>query len=636
MASSSDANGQTDVAEDAETLATQPLSQPLPSCGPPCDPDPSQADVPPPDSSSTRSDFPLPQELTDAILSYLSPLELAAISQVSRALYRHADADHLWRAHVQANVPGVAVTTPYPFSSFRELYIAHDPRWFLPRYKIWFSGRNMVGKVLIVRYDPRRGCIEGYQLLAFVNSASSNEIDQSWSLPPDMEADPASIRLVLHLDQPVIKLDARPQYSLEGGGTVIRVANRTSRVRREAPTEEPVEGEGSGGSTASGEPSELGEPVTAEQSPIAPISPASSISSSSPQLPPVSSQAPTRGGVPMMVYMSGSAPKRFHQSFVLARPLSRAVEQDLISRHNQHVWPPRSMPAPHRVLAGDPDAEPISSRIMANLGVIKDAEKIAAGAVAAGVPRMRRGEFSEQAFHVRTWIDGSRPLPGPVAARLNQQAPPRRLHVHVGLDQMETFATLDPVYYTPTADKPYRGLFVSHYGGRHGCELLLVHQPDHIDFDALFYDDDEDYEDRLKTLYDRVGPTPAVLAQAVLEPPNETRVESLRRQWRMQCHRGELQAIKLTGDPNVPRGKCTFFVPDLSEEATVPGLHVCGTPLENVRSVRSLGHLANTGFQDDRYIESVLFLVSPDCLANFWLGTVQYFHRVNIDQFLKP
>jgi hypothetical protein len=44
--------------------------------------------------------------------------------------------------------------------------------------------------------------------------------------------------------------------------------------------------------------------------------------------------------------------------------------------------------------------------------------------------------------------------------------------LHLG-EEVYTYATLDPKLYTPTEEKPYRGIWVGDYSG-HGCEFLLV------------------------------------------------------------------------------------------------------------------------------------------------------------------
>ncbi|CCF46643.1 F-box domain-containing protein [Colletotrichum higginsianum] len=147
----------------------------------------------------------LPSELIDAVLSYLPPCDLAIVSETCRSLHAHATSDVHWYQRVQANIPGTKLETPYPCRTYRELYAAHDPRWFLPKYKIWFCDRDLMGKMIVVRYDQRRGCIEGYQLLA----VSSRTTYQHWPADNSVIIHAFEPRVKLHLDKPVLQFHAR-------------------------------------------------------------------------------------------------------------------------------------------------------------------------------------------------------------------------------------------------------------------------------------------------------------------------------------------------------------------------------------------------------------------------------------------
>ncbi|KAJ5765459.1 hypothetical protein N7520_005018 [Penicillium odoratum] len=154
-----------------------------------------------------------------------------------------------------------------------------------------------------------------------------------------------------------------------------------------------------------------------------------------------------------------------------------------------------------------------------------------------------------------------------------------------------TYATLDPSLYMPTREKPYQGIWVGDYSA-HGCEFLLFIQrgvggenPEHQEGDLI--------------------------------------------------HSGSLEAVKLTGDPNVPRGAISFVAHDIG-----PGglIRVDDKePFENARIVRSLGHVAGIGFQDDTFITSQLILISPDTIAHYWeeMGHVSYYRRVDIDALIR-
>jgi hypothetical protein len=138
--------------------------------------------------------------------------------------------------------------------------------------------------------------------------------------------------------------------------------------------------------------------------------------------------------------------------------------------------------------------------------------------------------------------------------------------VHIG-EEVTTYSTLDPSLYTPTKTKPWRGIWVGDYSG-HGCEFLLLNQPD----DPPATDEELD----------------------LVREPSESNEEWEQRRLNARVYRGRLEAIKLTGDPNVPRGEYTFVADDLG-----PDGFVCVSsdpPFTGSRVVRSKGHIAETGF----------------------------------------
>lgn len=100
-------------------------------------------------------------------------------------------------------------------------------------------------------------------------------------------------------------------------------------------------------------------------------------------------------------------------------------------------------------------------------------------------------------------------------------------------------------------------------------------------------------------------------------------------------YQGPLTGIKLTGDPNIPRGEYTFIAPDIGEEGL---LRVAQEEIfRGARVVRSLGHIAARGFREDDFIPSQLILISHDRLAQYWetFGHVSFYQRVDIDSFLN-
>ena len=169
----------------------------------------------------------------------------------------------------------------------------------------------------------------------------------------------------------------------------------------------------------------------------------------------------------------------------------------------------------------------------------------------------RASEASETGFRIRRWAHF-------------------RFGLQTGLasdnEAIFSYATLDPSLYTPTREKPYQGIWVGDYSA-HGCEFLLLFQQDPPPSDS------EETE----------GETAGDIVQ-----------------------KGSLEAVKLTGDPNVPRGEYSFLAKDIGPNGF---LSVSDSkPFEGARIVRCKGHLAGLGFRDGMYASKVL---APDLYSDF-------------------
>jgi hypothetical protein len=224
-----------------------------------------------------------------------------------------------------------------------------------------------------------------------------------------------------------------------------------------------------------------------------------------------------------------------------------------------------------------------------------------------------RAEVSDQAFHIEIGIN----------------YPVWDINLLPLGDHLITYATLDPELYTPTERFPYRGIWVGDYSA-HGCEFLLIHQEDNSndDFDA----------------------------DAIIKEDDETDEEFAERKWEETVYRGRLEAIKLTGDPNVPRGEYSFMADDLGEDGFV-GI-IDEEPFHGARVVSSQGHIAEHGFVrgrlmlllaqlpshwdtcgltgcTDKWLVTQLILISPNRIAQHWLdwGHFSFYERVDIDKF---
>ncbi|KAK2067863.1 hypothetical protein P8C59_001568 [Phyllachora maydis] len=480
----------------------------------------------------------LPAELIGKILEHLAPRDLNRVSATCRHLLAHATADHLWQRLAQAHVRGGArVASPRPCASFRALYRAHARHWFLADGALWFADGDLAGRLAVARFDPRRGCLEGYQLLATRARAppglGPNGLPSGWwQVAPDVFARPFRPDVRLHLDRPVLQLDA-----LDGQQEVAdRLRDPVLPVTRIAlrPDAEADDDDGPGGA---------------------------------PGPPPPRARGARGARTPMAISNEHVA-----VNFIAARVLSPA---EAAAHGDGRVWPPPTIPAPHRV-ARMPGLPHLGADTQARL--LDDCD---------GPAR----EASDMAFRI-----GERLVGLPAEAEL-----------------VTTYATLDRTLYTPTARKPWRGIWVGDYNG-HGCEFLLMHQPD----DEGEGEGEGEDEPEMQRLED--------------EPVEawEARV----RQRRLMC--GRLEAIKLTGDPNVPRGEYSFVVDDLRAEAVLPW--AADEPFTGATVVCSRGHIANDGFRDDRWVQTRLLLVSPDRMAHYWapFRHVSFYERVDIDGFLTP
>lgn len=498
----------------------------------------------------------LPSELIDHILSYLAPVDLVSTSLVNRTLHSHANADHIWQQIVQAHIPGTKLTTPHPCESYRELYIAHDPHWFLTKYKVWFCDRDLTGKLIIARYDERRGVIEGYQLLANSN-LEENVVTNNPNLNPDRDVvihafEPA---LKLHLDKPVLQLRAN---SLEN--SMRRATSRAS-------------------STAS-------IPAITTMSPL--FSKFSTLGAPSPTFPSTSSNLNRFSAETPMPLDDRPADTMF-SNFMLSRAMPEPKAKQLSARSFPYgnVWPPPAIPTEERTAAASLYHRDGGGEL-----------------IAAEDRPTARAQVSEKSFRIRSWMEmrpaslrgvslgnlmrdgnsdtqsdgvygqASRPWLASLVSSLMTNTidlsggiPSQPVGMHIG-EEITTYSTIEPDLYTPTAEMPWKGIWVGDYSA-HGCEFLLVNQSHAKDpfneavFDATRAEDESDSEFEAR----KAG---------------------------AKMYRGRLEAVKLTGDPNVPRGETSFMAEDLGEKGYVTTVQ--DEPFFGARVVRSRGHVASTGF----------------------------------------
>lgn len=440
----------------------------------------------------------LPDELLQGIFQLLSAIDLVSVSGTCKRFYLQSQDEKLWKRLVNANLPN-SLDDPGIFASFRDLYSAHHPYWFLPRNKVWFSDEECTGSLIISRYDNRRGVIEAFRLLA----AHGDERAIPWSSRPGVEIQPFHPRLRLWLDSPVIDLRNPEQLA--------------PKARQYGPDQFKMEA-------------------------IQPTGLCSSLTL-------------RRGTL-------GKNPKVA----------------------GEFLWPPATIPGAktlrhhhHELVTRGPNAAQETQRIY----------------------ETSSREISETVFEIRRWRQLLQPLHPFLSSRYTEN-----------VDQANIYATLDPTLYTPTKEKPFQGIWVGDYNF-HKCEFLLFLQRDAGDpmplgaqrrrwrdrwagvrnLEETFdndtddnneYDIGQDQDDEL--LNARLGNTWET-ASLPANPPNNDVDE-----WNGIQFQGRLEAIKLTGDPNVPRGELSFVAEDIGPKGLIGISHDEEFP--NARIVNSKGHIA--------------------------------------------
>ncbi|KAK9459726.1 uncharacterized protein V1516DRAFT_677820 [Lipomyces oligophaga] len=136
-------------------------------------------------------------------------------------------------------------------------------------------------------------------------------------------------------------------------------------------------------------------------------------------------------------------------------------------------------------------------------------------------------------------------------------------------ERVETFSKLDPALYTPDDKHPFKGIWLGDYSS-HGGEFILFHQP---------------------------SPT-------------------------------RLEAIKLTGDPNVPRGEFTFVIDDLSHTERI----ATESEWPGARVVAGQGQLAGQNFTNSCMVETQLIIIDSNKVASYWIELfhISLFRRIDV------
>ncbi|TIA26750.1 hypothetical protein D6C81_00495 [Aureobasidium pullulans] len=504
----------------------------------------------------------LPAELVQSVLQFLEPTCLADVALTCRFLRNHALSDSLWQQHVNRQIPH-PLTSAAPLPSFRDLYITHHPYWFLCRNRIWFSDGEPNGKLLLARYDPRRGCIEAYAIVAEPGIRKF----EHWEHDEDVSVHTFNPKVQLDLNSPVLKLDP----------------GNPRRAHDYGPQHDDDPG--------------------------------------SHALPSLSRE----------IMMDCSANPGLYTSFMLSRDLP-----EVAIGPGTRVWPPMHIPALSRTRNASTRAfQALSHRPSTLDEVSQNTFRLRKWVEFSG----RRHSSSIMALGAASRIDTALRFGGFAPTIMN--AGGHAMTVRMG-EEVSTYATLPPSCYIPTKDKPWQGIWCGDYSG-HGCEFLLLLQPNKGEERPLPDGMDHMLEWLATGRYRRDSnsseSSDSSYASAQENQESDPEASSFQVPTsassaitdEQDVYRGRIEAVKLTGDPNVPRGEHTFIAPDISDGGLVRIADEAA--FRGARVVRSAGHIAGVGFAHDEYMPSQLILISPDCLAQHWIefGHISYYRRVDLD-----
>ena len=226
------------------------------------------------------------------------------------------------------------------------------------------------------------------------------------------------------------------------------------------------------------------------------------------------------------------------------------------------LWPPATLPATQRVRS--------------------DSQSLFQGL--EHKPRTL-GEASDCTFRLRTWLE----------------RPPGTRHG----ENVMTFSTLPEEAYKPTREKPWQGIWVGDYSG-HGCEFLAVLQ---TSSPKSLQAESQPHDVRPISIGSNGDGSASRRAEA---PPSNS--DPAKQEGEDGSCRGRLEAIKLTGDQNVPRGEYSWIAEDIGPQGLIRIANE--EPFRGARIVRSIAHLADDEFRNGE--AALLFHLLRRCMRWNW------------------
>ena len=254
------------------------------------------------------------------------------------------------------------------------------------------------------------------------------------------------------------------------------------------------------------------------------------------------------GGHLQETYSESQGMEDLRTTIFFCRPMPPQIQDPSVN-----LWPPATLPAIQRV------------RI--------DSQSLFTG---LDDKPQTLGEASDCTFRLRTWLE----------------MPPGTRHG----ESVMTFSTLPEEVYTPTREKPWQGIWVGDYSS-HGCEFLVVIQT--LSSKPLQAEPQSHEAGSISIEPNGEGP---VSRPAEALPSDSVQADQ---EGEDGSYRGRLEAIKLTGDQNVPRGEYSWIAEDIGPQGLIRIAEEA--PFRGARIVRSIGHLADDGFRNGE--AALLFLL---------------------------
>ena len=177
----------------------------------------------------------------------------------------------------------------------------------------------------------------------------------------------------------------------------------------------------------------------------------------------------------------------------------------------------------------------------------------------------------------------------------------RPLGIKMG-HQVMTFSSLPEESYIPTEKKPWQGIWVGDYSS-HGCEFLVVLQGKVNQWKQPMAK--KSSQDSIVTTIS-TGPgndniqdaTPNASFHTANTDADFVALEDNAEQTEDEPDYGRLEAIKLTGDPNIPRGEYTWIAEDIGSKGLIRVAQE--QVFKGARIVKSLGHIAAREFRNGK------------------------------------